>query len=253
MLRSISLMLTVVISITQSITSVTPNNVSNGDYFGSSIALNAAGTLLAVGAVGRGGTGAIFTYTCSGGTCSSVIPASFSPSGAAGGEGFGSSLAMSATGTTLVAGSPSRANYNGSAYVFTCALATGICGSQVTISSPAGGSFGISVAVNGDGTYVAVGAYAESYRGAAYTYECTVGSCLFIQRLQPSETAINDAFGYGMAWSTDSTTLVVSSRGKAVGVGELGGRGFLGRGKFACYALIPADSLRICLREWIPV
>lgn len=208
----------------QSVVSVKPGNIVNGDYFGASTALNAMGTLLAVGAIGRNGTGAIFMYTCGGGTCAAATPPSFRPSGAASGDGFASSMAMSATGATIVAGSPNKAGNVGTAYVFTCDVSTGVCVSQVTLSAQNGGSFGVSVAVNGDGSFVAVGAYNVNYFGMFYTYACSVGSCTLQQSLQPSGTGLSDAVGYGMAWSADTSTLVVSSRGRAVGATRQGRR-----------------------------
>lgn len=250
LLRLVSAALIIAATCAQSVLNVRPGNVSNGDYFGATTALNDAGTLLAIGALGRGGTGAIFTFTCGGVNCTPASPASFSPSGAVSGEGFATSLAMSSSGTTIVAGSPNRASYAGIAYVFTCSVSTGVCGSQVTLVAPAAGSFGTSVAVNGDGSYVAVGAVivASIYGaiGAVYTYACSVGSCSLQQTLQPSGAALNANVGYGMAWSADTSTLVVSSRNFTVG--KIGAAEHT-RKAITVKCLVPAGVLR--LRVWL--
>jgi hypothetical protein len=205
--------------VAQQALSVTPGDIARGDYFGTTIALNANGSMLVVGAQGRAGTGAVFTYACGGGACNPSSPASVVPTGGAVGEGFGSALSLSPSGGTLAVGSSSRAAYAGIAYVYSCSAISGACSNQRTILGPGKNGdtpyFGCSVAVSGNGVAVAVGAFGVAYKGAVYLYTCTVAVCTLQQQLVPSSVSFSDAFGYGLAWSADSSVLVASARNKA--------------------------------------
>jgi hypothetical protein len=80
-------------------------NVEGGDLFGSSVALNAAGTLLAVGASAEdGGAGAAYIFTGAGPlwTQSTYLKAPNAESL----DAFGAAVALSADGNTLAVGAP---------------------------------------------------------------------------------------------------------------------------------------------------
>lgn len=88
------------------------------DEFGSSVALSASGRTALVGAPGRNkDTGAAYVFTLRRGTWSRT--AELTASDAAPGDEFGYSLALSALGTTALAGAPFRNTSTGAVYVFT--------------------------------------------------------------------------------------------------------------------------------------
>jgi len=173
------------------------------DYFGTSVALNAAGDRLAVGAYGDAGasnanpySGAVrlFTFTdsnFSGGALAATIG-----SGYTGGNNvnvaldaydlFGSSVALSARGDRLAAGAmydggAGNANsYSGAVRLFTFAdtsfsagalaatLGSGYAGgNNVNVALDPNDNFGVSVGLNGAGDRLAVGAYQDGGAGNA--------------------------------------------------------------------------------------
>ena len=80
--------------------------------------LSALGTTALVGAPVRNtGTGAVYVFTLRHGTWSQT--AELTASDAAPGDEFGYSVALSALGTTALAGAPFRHTSTGGAYVFT--------------------------------------------------------------------------------------------------------------------------------------
>ena len=91
------------------------------------------------------------------------------------GDGFGSSVAISATGTTVVVGARSVNSGAGAAYVFSCIDSQGR-GRAPRPRPPlherrTGGFFGWSVAVSADGTTAVVGARGvQQSTGAAYVF-----------------------------------------------------------------------------------
>ncbi|HWO20905.1 MAG TPA: hypothetical protein VNO30_19195 [Kofleriaceae bacterium] len=162
-----------------------------GDEFGSSVALSADGSTLAVGALGEasaargiGGdeadnsaekAGAVYVYTRSGTTWSQQAYVKASNTGAA--DEFGSSVALSANGSTLAVGardeasaargiggnqSDNSAEYAGAVYVYTRSGTTWSQQAYVKASNTgAGDLFGGSVALPADGSTLAVGAIGE--------------------------------------------------------------------------------------------
>ena len=89
-----------------------------GDGFGQSVGLSARGSTALAGAFGRNPfTGAAHVFTLRRGTWSRT--AELTASDAAPGDEFGYSVALSALGTTALAGAPFRNTSTGAVYVFT--------------------------------------------------------------------------------------------------------------------------------------
>jgi hypothetical protein len=233
------------------------SNSETGDRFGNSVALSADGKTLAVGApmessnaVGINGdqsdnsalgSGAVYIFTLHAGTW--VQQAYLKASNTEARDYFGSSIALSANGDTLVVGSP---NEDGSAM--------GIDGDQSLNSQPASGAvyvfirnlgswsqqayvkasntgsvdnFGGSVAVSDDGNRIAVGAYGESssalgingdqnddtipYSGAVYIFTRNLGSWAQDAYVKASNTDRGDYFGWSVTLSRDGKTLAVGA------------------------------------------
>jgi hypothetical protein len=89
-----------------------------GDDFGQSVALSALGSTALAGLYGRSPfTGTAYVFTLRRGSWSRT--ARLTASDAAPGDGFGYSLALSASGSTALAGAPFRNTSTGAVYVFT--------------------------------------------------------------------------------------------------------------------------------------
>jgi len=175
---------------------VKASNTASYDYFGSSISLSGDGLTLAVGATGEDsvatgidgkqnsdsayGAGAVYLFTRSNATWSQQAYVKASNTGVE--DYFGSSVALSSDGSTLVVGADYE--YSG---------ATGVDGDQTDNSTPGAGAvylfarssatwsqrayvkastpdqndyFGFSVALSGDGSTIAVGAGNEASAAA---------------------------------------------------------------------------------------
>ncbi|HEX8351364.1 MAG TPA: Calx-beta domain-containing protein [Pyrinomonadaceae bacterium] len=171
--------------------------------------------------------GAVYVFTRTGSTWTQA-PAPLTPSDAADGDLFGSSLA--ADGGTLVVGALQKNNggtfFQGAAYVFSGSGAT--WSQQGKLLANDGGFasfFGFSVAVSGDTAVVGApgqaGVSADGGRGAAYTFVRSGGAWSQQQKLLASDGAAGDAFGFSVGVSND--TAVVGSRLDTVnGVGGQG-------------------------------
>jgi len=135
---------------------------------------------------------------------------------------FGDAVAMSGDGSRVVVGASSKSmgtNTNqGEAYVYSgtnYATETKLTASDGAIYD----NFGGTVAISGDGTRVAVGAYLKKVgtntaQGAAYVYSGT--NYATEQRLTASDGAAGDHFG-AVAISGDGTRVVVGAYLKTVG------------------------------------
>jgi trimeric autotransporter adhesin len=170
---------------------VKASNTGALDRFGWSVALSADGSTLAVGAdfedsgaTSIGGdqvnnstadSGAVYVFIRSGSTWSQQAYVKASNTGA--GDYFGSSVALSADGSTLAVGAynedssatgiggdqaDNSAGDSGAVYVFARSGSTWSQQAYVKASNTGeGDSFGISVALSADGSTLAVGAYGE--------------------------------------------------------------------------------------------
>ena len=205
---------------------LTNSSGASGDLFGTSVALSADGTTAVIGAPGV--TGAAYVYHVSSETSwatTSTPTATLSKLGGASGDVFGTSVAISADGTTAVIGAPGVNSSTGAAYVFHVSGD----GSWVTSSTPtatltnsAGASFdvlGTSVAISADGTTAVIGAPGvSSNTGAAYVFHVS-GEGSWATSSTPTATLTNsggasgDLFGTSVALSADGTTAVIGAYG----------------------------------------
>ncbi|SNT18970.1 FG-GAP repeat-containing protein [Noviherbaspirillum humi] len=234
------------------------SNTGAYDQFGFPIALSADGNTLAVGAffeasaaTGINGdessnsatvSGAVYVFTRTGGTWSqqAYIKASNSEAN----DGFGSSVALSADGSTMAVGasredggtngingdqSNNSASGSGAVYVFTRTGGTWSQHAYIKASNgEANDGFGSSVALSADGNIMAVGATGEdssatgvnsdqtsngeSSSGAVYIFTRTGSTWSQQSYIKASNTETMDKFGYSLALSDDGATLAVSAR-----------------------------------------
>ena len=136
-------------------------------------------------------------------------------------EFFGWIVAVSADGTTLIASSEG----SDSAYVYRWNGSTYEESQKLTASDGAAG-FGSTVAVSGNGATLMVGASYDDDNGAssgsAFVYRWNGSSYVELPKLTASDGVAGDRFGYGVAVSADSTTLMV---GAVVGDGVVNDSG----------------------------
>lgn len=226
-------------------------------FLGEAVALSADGTTLAVGGPGEAGNatgiggnqddvsatraGAVYVFTRNSGVWSQQAYIKASNTGA--GDAFGSAVALSLDGNSLVVGAPdedssatgvngaqgdNNAVDSGAVYVFT--RAAGSWSQQAYIkasNTETGDKFGSSVALSGDGTTLAVGAASEDSSstgvngnqadnsagnaGATYVFTQAAGAWSQQAYVKASNTDADDAFGASVALSRDGTTLAVGA------------------------------------------
>jgi FG-GAP repeat len=140
------------------------------DDFGRSVALSAGGGTALVGAPGRhAGTGAAYVFTLRRGTWSrtGVLTA---PHGARG-DDFGQSVALSALGSTALAGDFGHSPFTGAAYVFTLRRGTWSRTADLAADAAPGDEFGYSLALSAQGSTALAGApFGHTGIGAAYVF-----------------------------------------------------------------------------------
>ena len=246
---------------------VKASNTASNDWFGFSVALSDDGGTLAVGALfedsaatGIDGnqadntatdSGAVYVFTLVGGTWTQQAYIKASNTGA--NDRFGSCLALSSNGDTLVVSAAredsaaigvngnqadNSATDSGAVYVFTRSGETWSQQAYIKASnSEAGDHFGITPALSGDGNTLAVGARYESSAaigingdqadntaadsGAVYVFS-RVGNAWSQQAyIKASNTGAGDQFG-SLEISVDGNTLAVKAAledSSATGIG----------------------------------
>jgi hypothetical protein len=195
---------------------------ASGDDFGRSVAASSDGSTLVIGAPGySGGTsqGAVYVFTWSGTAWTQQASSPLTASGGSSLDLFGTSVAVSGDGSTLVIGAYNKNVGNntnqGAAYVFTW---SGSSWSQAPALTASGGAsddfFGYSVAVSGDGKTLLIGAFRNSLQGAAYVFTWSGSSWSQAPALTASDGASGDEFGYSVAMSSDGSILVIGAFNK---------------------------------------
>lgn len=217
-----------------------------GDLGGTSVAISADGTTIAIGSVGEASnaigvdgdasdnsmpySGAIYVFRRSGSVWSQeAYIKAFNPDA---NDLVGFTLALSADGNVLVTTAPNEqsnavgiggdptnnsAGANGAAYVFR--RTAGTWAQDAYIHAPyVGFSFGYSAEMSADGNVIAIADYLETvfvfrYVASAWTVDATI---------HPSSTGMFDQFGQKLALSADGNTLAAGVQledSAAVGVG----------------------------------
>ncbi len=195
---------------------------------------------------------------CNAAGCSAKSPPAAAPaltpaigylkaSNTAAGHQFGTSMALSADGGTLVVGAPSEGG-SGAAYVFVRA-GDGSWAQQALLKASnagAGDLFGRAVAVSADGSKVAVGAPEErsnasgidgnqadnsaAFSGAAYVFGRDAAGAWVQQAYVKSAPSRADAeFGYSLSLSGDGNVLAVGARDDSLVPGTIVGAAFVFR------------------------
>jgi hypothetical protein len=188
---------------------------ARGDSFGWGVALSAPGSTALVGASGRNSiAGAAYVFRLRGGTWSQTAELT-APHGASF-DVFGSSVALSALGTTALVGDPGRNTETGAAYVFR--LRGGIWSQAAELTAAHGAvrdQFGYSVALSALGSTALGGApYRNSAAGAAYVFRLRGGIWSQAAELTASHAAGGDQFGYSVGLSALGSTALAGAPGR---------------------------------------
>lgn len=143
---------------------------------------------------------------------------------------FGSSVAISDDGNTLVVGSQSDnagGTNSGAAYIFVRSGSSWSQQRKLTASDPAAGdNFGISVSISGDGNLVVVGSrndddtFADS--GSAYVFIRSGIVWSQQQKLTASDPVASKYFGISVSISGDKNTILIGAFGDPYGGANTG-------------------------------
>jgi hypothetical protein len=203
---------------------LTNSGGSDGDGFGSSVALSSDGTTALIGAGGvNSDSGAAYVYLApSGGTwADNTGPKATLTDGGVTGDSLGASVALSSDGTTALIGA-SDVGDEATAYVFSVAMVS----SWASTPSPnaalsngfsgSGQNLDSSVALSSDGTTALIGApAADASAGAAYVFPTSSTDSAPAVTLTGPSTAPAGDYGYSVAISKDGTTALVGAEGEA--------------------------------------
>src|SRR6056300_1512686 len=134
---------------------------------------------------------------------------------------FGQSVALSRDGNTAIVGAfyddgpPSEpVSQTGAAYIFTRTSGSWDTGTKIVATNQQSYDvFGGSVSISGDGNTAIVGAYGDggTYKGAAYIFTKSNGSWDTGTKITAPGGATQDAFGIGVALSSDGNTAIVGA------------------------------------------
>jgi len=135
------------------------------------------------------------------------------------GDKFGYSVSISGDGNTAIAGAYNEdtgATDAGSAYIFTRSGTTWTQQAKIQASDKqAYDQFGWSVSISSNGNTAIVGAYTEdtggSSAGAAYIFTRSGTTWTQQAKIQASDKATNDLFGYSVSISGDGNTAIAGA------------------------------------------
>lgn len=196
------------------------SDAATGDYFGTSVTINADGSRIAIGArLKNGGTttsGVVYVFLRTGTTWAQEQK--ITPTTPVGGAHFGSAVSLNSDATRLAVGaeqSNKPVSSSGSAYIF---LRTGTTWTQEALIASTDGLsldyFGYSISLSGDGIRVAVGAKStagaggQNASGAVYVF--TRSGTTWTQEKKLTASIQNDTanFGWSVAINYDGSRIV---------------------------------------------
>jgi hypothetical protein len=187
--------------------------LAGSDSFGAAVALSADGSTAVIGAPNAaGGVGSARVFTRSGGLWTQQ--GTLTGTGESGTGGFGSSVAVSADGSTALVGCPfdDATSEYGAAFAFTRSGATWSQqgGKLVGNSLSPGAWLGWSVALSGNGTTALVGGNPESSTaGQAFVFARSGSTWSQQANLSYSGASGGSYFGWSVSLADDGSTALV--------------------------------------------
>lgn len=199
----------------------------SADRFGASVAISADGNTAIMGApgedTGANNKGSAYIFIRSGSSWSQQAKIQATDTSFQ----FGSnSVALSADGNTAIIGVPSSSAPNGAAYIFVRSGTNWSQQQKIQAAKTTTDLFGLSVSLSNDGNTAIIGAPYDDTGGArvgaAYIFNRSGTSWSQTTKLQGSNKAANDQFGWGASISGDGNTAIVGANYKTLGEGFAG-------------------------------
>ena len=203
------------------------SNIGAGDEFGCAVSINSDGTYAIVGAWAEDTTavtsGSAYIFTRSGTSWTQQAQIQASP--AASNDYFGISVEITPDANYAIVGGYFSNGTTGAAWVFTRSGTSWSQQAKLVASDAASADyFGWHVAISSDGSYAIVGANGEEgtgnsndNHGAAYIYVRSGTNWTQQAKIQSSDTAAGDKFGWRVAMNSDGTYAAVTSYLSPVG------------------------------------
>jgi len=200
---------------------LTASDAEASDDFGISVSISDDGNTAIIGAQMEDTTatnaGSVYIFTRSGTTWSQQ--AKIQASDAEASDQFGSSVSISDDGNTAIIGAQyedTTATDAGAAYIFTRSGTTWSQQAKIQASdAETNDYFGFSVSISGDGDTAIVSAYLEDTSGtsAGSAYIFTRSGTTWSQqaKIQASDAAANDYFGWAVSISDDGNTAIIGA------------------------------------------
>ena len=195
---------------------LTAENAAAGDIFGESVAIDALGETIVVGARGHL-DGTVFVFRADGDgdfqQSTTFSPADIDPT-----DAFGFSLSMSSDAGAIAVSATSQADQRGAVYVFNADGAGGYDEHAKLTTSDAGPleSFGSALSISADGSTIAAGstdrASPGNAAGAIYLFVDGGSGYGEVQKISASDAGATEGFGQRVAVSEDGPTLLVGAR-----------------------------------------
>jgi len=182
-------------------------------YFGTSLAISGDGNTAVIGAPGatvgtNTSAGQVYVFKNSGSTWyqSTILNAT----DAAASDKFGSSVAISDDGNTVLLGAVGYSYGSGKAYIFKNSGGTWSQAVVLTDADPDGNMFGDAVAISDDGTLVVIATPSDDTTGHVSVFTDSGGS--WSPAATPADTDSNDySFGTSVGFSDDANTMFIGA------------------------------------------
>lgn len=190
---------------------------SSGGQFGGSVAISKNGKTIVVGATGaRSNLGAAYVFRGSQRVWTQA--AQLIPSDGAISSLFGTSVAVSASGGTVLVGAPRQSagvGELGAAYVYSDA--SGSFQQVTALGLPSGvqsDEFGNAVGLSGDGRTAAVGSPGRGGKGSTFVFDDSAGSWQQRAELTAPGGVAGDQFGGDLAISASGTVIAATANAR---------------------------------------
>lgn len=188
------------------------NDGSTGDLFGSSVKLSLDGNVLVIGAYGEDiETGSVYIFIKTGNGWSQVQK--IQPAEISTGNRFGFAIAMNRTGSCIAISAPRFNNQSGRVWIYNRQGDTWVF-NQTIDGYYSLGQTGNSLAMSIDGLFIIAGApVSMTNAGVVYLFARENGIYVRQRIFQKNGSASGDFFGSDVAINADKTLIVIGMRG----------------------------------------